>query len=530
MTEVTSPLGAVTTFAYTPSTAFDNTGGDAPDLPQTLPLVTTVSVDDANGTVQTTTLDYEGGVFDPAERELRGFRRVTATRSADDRTTTTLYHQDAARAGLVESVEIRDGQGLLFARTESTYTPDADGLAPYTSLLASRARLEYDGQTEPRRSLTTYTYDGGGPLTLGNLTASTEYGEVSAAGAASIPPTRTTELSTRSRRSRASHSRTRRPRRRERVRAGASPGRGGAARVTPLLRRRPRRRCAPSLGDLTQRVDVLGDQLSDPTTRFAYDPYGNPVEIESPRRVEGEISGVATIEYDALYHGFPTALVNELGHRSELSYATPAECVKAHSAGAGLLHEAWDPNGLAAGAGALRCYDAFGRLVRDRAPANLAETTYVYVDTPGAATVTRNDRANGTGGVRASTVYLDGLGRQVATSSAGPQNQTVETPATYDAAGRRESESAPRFASSPDPLQITSYAYDVLDRPVETTLPGLRPGPQPRPRSRDSHHDRCGHRRPLQRRSFGRVLAVERSGFRFPRHSCIYDALGSSRR
>jgi hypothetical protein len=95
---------------------------------------------------------------------------VTATRGAASRTTTTLYHQDAARAGLVESVEIRDGLGALFARTESTYTPDADGLAPYTSLLASRARLEYDGQATPRRSLITFSYDGWGPLTLGNLT------------------------------------------------------------------------------------------------------------------------------------------------------------------------------------------------------------------------------------------------------------------------------------------------------------------------------------------------------------------------
>ncbi|MCI0636015.1 MAG: hypothetical protein L0206_19180, partial [Actinobacteria bacterium] len=435
------------------------------------------SVDDANGTVQTTTLDYEGGVFDPAERELRGFRRVTATRSADGRTTTTFYHQDPARAGLVESVEIRDGQSVLFARTERTYTPDADGMAPYTSLLASETRLEFDGQAEPRRSLNTFTYDGGGPLTLGNRTAITEYGEVSAGGGDLDPAdTRTTELA---------YALPGNPTQATpylvdrvavtRVRAGASPGSGAVLRESlffydgDLVGGAP-----PSLGDLTQRIDVLGEPgFADPTTRLAYDEYGNLVQITSPRAVEGEIAGSMTIEYDPLVHTFPAALVNELGHRSELSYATPPECLKAHSPGAGLVHEASNPNALAAGESTLRCYDAFGRLVRERAPAGLADTTYGYVDTPGAASVTRSDLATEAGGIRASTAYLDGLGRVVATASTGPQNQIVETTATYDAAGRLESEAAPRFAGSPDPPQTTTYDYDVLDRLVQTTLPGV---------------------------------------------------------
>ena len=158
LVSATSPLGGVTSFGYTPSTQFDNTGGDGvPDLPQVIPLVTSVSINDANGTTESTTLDYEGGVFDASDRELRGFRRVTATRAPDGRTTTTLYHQDVARAGLVESVEIRNLQGFLFARIENTYLPDADGVAPYTPLRASTARLEYDGQATPRRSLSPWS-------------------------------------------------------------------------------------------------------------------------------------------------------------------------------------------------------------------------------------------------------------------------------------------------------------------------------------------------------------------------------------
>ena len=527
-----TPLGAVTTFDYTPSTAFDNTGGNAPDLPRILSLVTSVSVDDANGTVQTTTLDYEGGVFDPAERELRGFRRVTATRGADERTTTTFYHQDAARAGLIESVEIRNGAGVLFARTERTYTPDADGVAPYTSLLASERRLEYDGQTEPRLSLTTYTYDGGGALTLGNLTATTEYGEVSSGGGDVDPAdTRTSELQ---------YALPGNPTQAtpylvdrvavSRVRAGASPGSGAVLRESLFFYDGDLAGGAPpSLGDLTQRIDVLAEAgFPDPTTRFVYDAFGNVSEISRPRAVAGEVSGVVSIEYDPLYHTFPAALVNELGHRSELSYATPPECEKAHSPGAGLVHEASDPNALAAGESILRCYDAFGRLARERAPAGLAETNYTYIDTPGSAGVAISQLAHEGGGQRSTNVWLDGLGRVISTYGQGPQSQYVQTGASYDAAGRLATRTAPRFAGSPDPLQVTSYDYDVLDRLVQTTLPGVA-----RVRTLDydqellTETDANGIVTNFSLDPFGRVIQVEEvGGAGSPVTHYFYDPLG----
>ena len=111
----------------------------------------------------------------------------------------------------------------------------------------------------------------------------------------------------------------------------------------------------PIRGDLTQRVDVLDEPFEpDPTTRFDYDAYGNVFRITSPRAIAGEFSGFASIEYDALYHTFPVTMVNELGHRSEISYATPAGCTFVHSPGAGLAHDLRDPNSLAAGKSTLR--------------------------------------------------------------------------------------------------------------------------------------------------------------------------------
>jgi hypothetical protein len=79
--EVTTPLGGITRLEYTPSTAFDNTGGDGvPDLPQVLQLLTkTTSIPGHGQPNLVTTYAYAGGVYDPPTRELRGFRQVSVT-------------------------------------------------------------------------------------------------------------------------------------------------------------------------------------------------------------------------------------------------------------------------------------------------------------------------------------------------------------------------------------------------------------------------------------------------------------------
>ncbi len=123
--------GASTVLRYRPSTQWLNHGGDGiTDLPFVTWTVTEIRHRDglcppaqtatdgscADATHELgTTLDYEGGRFDPVEREFRGFNRVWAKPTAPAGTaraaTLTIFHQTAAKSGKIESSTTYDASG-----------------------------------------------------------------------------------------------------------------------------------------------------------------------------------------------------------------------------------------------------------------------------------------------------------------------------------------------------------------------------------------------------------------------------------
>ncbi|MCL4684877.1 hypothetical protein KJ059_09005 [Myxococcota bacterium] len=129
-----------------------------------------------------------------------------------------------------------------------------------------------------------------------------------------------------------------------------------------------------------------------------------------------------------------------------------------------------DPNDLVAGTSTLRCYDAFGRPVLERGSGNLAETTWAYDDTPGAVQVREDEQSALSGAVRSTTTNLDGLGREVETTSDGPNGRLVVQQTIYDALGRIASRDAPHFSGAN--AQPATFQYDPLGRVVSVDLPG----------------------------------------------------------
>jgi RHS repeat-associated protein len=467
---VTNSLGGQTQYSYEASTQHDTTGGDGtPDLPFVVPVVASVSVSPSPGRpgnlTSTSTFDYEGGRYDAAAREFRGFAGVTETRP-DGRLTDRVYHQTDALSGQLASETVLDAAGRQWLGINYTYS--ADATPPYASQLVRVDRREYDGQTTPRQSRTEFRYDAGGAIAHGNPTAIIEWGEISSAGTDVVPgDTRTTELSylpneplhlvdrvkTRT------------------VRTGGSPGAGTVVRESRFAYDGDATGVAPpAVGDLTRRIDVLADAvLPDPTTTFAYDPYGNLTSVTDPLANAGGNGGTTTTEYDATYHSFPTATVNALGHRTELSYATSPGCSVSHSAGAGLVGQRRSPNDLAASTAWGLCYDVFGRQVSESGPAGLASTTWSYIDTPLDVAMTES-RKSSTNAFRTSTTHYDGLGRPIATDHTGPGGQTVyDANFVYDAVGRLVAQTQPGFGA---PGAATLYEYDVADRVITATLPG----------------------------------------------------------
>jgi len=475
---LTTPLGARTTWSYAPSTAFDHTGNLAAPfeprasdglqhLPQVLQLVTAIEVSGGAEGPSRTTYAYEGGVFDAASREMRGFRRVTATR-ADGRYTVTHFHQDEPRAGLAEREDVfSSGAGARRWRSvEYSYTEDAGG-PPFVALLERRVETDYDDATSPRSIASTFHYDG-----FGNVTERVDYGDVSIGSGGSLVDldsgdTRTTEVEY------AVGAGDPEPYvvnrvRRQRIRQGL-PGAGTVLRETTYgYDGDATGSAAPMRGLVTRRIDVRTPGGSEgPTTTFGYDEYGNLVWAKGPRANAGQGGAATVYGVDARWHTFRTSVTNALGHVTTLSTAAPAGCA-AHPAGAGVVQEERGPNVSPGEPGLRRCLDAFGRVVRERAPLDLADTRWVYDDTPGASRTERYDRTSG--GERASVSWRDGFGRPVATRTSGAGGRAVRTARTYDALGRLAAEAAPHFEG--DPEATTRFEYDVLDRPVRVTLPG----------------------------------------------------------
>lgn len=480
---LTAPLGARTTWGYTPSTRFDHTGNPAapfeapvsdgmPHLPQVLPLVTSIRVESGDGTQAETIFHYEGGLYDAGSRELRGFRKVTATRS-DGRIVVTHFHQDAARVGLPEREDVleagappRPWRSVAYA-----YTEDSDG-PPYVSLLARRVETSHDDPASPHAVASSFRYDG-----FGNVVERIDWGEVAwPAGGALVDlepgDTRTLEVELAQAPLPGEGSPYVVDRvRRQRLRQGL-PGSGAILRETSYRYDGDATGAAPpTRGLVSARIESrVAGTTAGPTTTFGHDAYGNVVWARSPRANAGQGGGTTTYTWDARWHSFRASVQDALGNVATASTATPAGCAP-HPAGAGLVQEERGPNLAPTEPGRRRCLDAFGRVVRERAPLDLADVRFVHVDEVGAVRVERFDRVGSSGSERATRTWLDGHGRTVATRSDGPGGRSVVTSRRYDPFGRVVAESAAHFEGDPEP--VTEVAYDVLDRPWQTTLPGV---------------------------------------------------------
>lgn len=475
---LTSPLGARTTWRYTPSTAFDHTGNQAapfeprvsdgtPHLPQVLSLVTEIEISAAGAAPARTTFSYEGGVFDAAMRELRGFRAVTATRD-DGRATVTHFHQDEALAGLVEREDVFSAGARRWRSLEYRYTAGSV-VPPFVSLLARRVETDYEEPASPRALASSFRYDA-----FGNVVERVDFGEVAAPagdvlGDLVASDTRTTEVEYALGPGDPEPYLVNRVRR-QRIRQGL-PESGAVLRETLYRFDGDATGSAPpTRGLVTRRIDVRSPGGSEgPTTTYGYDAYGNLTWLRSPRANAGQGGGTTLYGIDDRWHTFVVSVTNPLGHVARSSTATPSGCT-AHPAGAGIVQEERGPNVAANEPGLRRCLDVFGRVVRERAPLDLGQARWVYDDTPGAMRVERYDRTNASGAERSSVTFADGLGRTIATRSDGAGGRSVLTARSYDALGRLATETAPHFEG--DPEALTHVEYDVLDRPVRTTLPG----------------------------------------------------------
>ncbi len=159
---------------------------------------------------------------------------------------------------------------------------------------------------------------------------------------------------------------------------------------------------------------------------------------------------------------FVTQVTNALGQASQSFYYP---CT-------GQIGQSRDPNDIAANRnGTLRAYDKMNRLLSVSTPDG-GLTSLCYSDdvsgncyNPGPLTATKTVKLDGSQNIVSKTIR-DGLGRAKQTQLTDPvcASGPVKVDFTYDALGRKSTESNPYCLTTDPTYGLTAYQYDALDR------------------------------------------------------------------
>nr|MBP9759157.1 VCBS repeat-containing protein [Candidatus Dojkabacteria bacterium] len=176
--KITNTLGGITEIEYTPSTKFDNTGGDGvSDLGFPVYAVTKITENDGVGaTTNATTYAYKNGLYDYQDREFRGFGQVTSTNS-EGTVTEHYFKQDDALKGNEYKTIVKDTSNKPYQETQNTWSSVLNA-GVYTNRLITSDSFSYDGiSSNPKQTKVTYEYD-----PYGNVTKEKIWGDISVTG------------------------------------------------------------------------------------------------------------------------------------------------------------------------------------------------------------------------------------------------------------------------------------------------------------------------------------------------------------
>ena len=402
--------------------------------------VSSITVNDGNGNVATTTYSYAGGYYHLGEREFRGFNSVTVTgpEAAGERTITkTWFHQGNDTAvdvndptvaegylqGLPYRTKVTDGNGKLYTETTTTYTADADGAAPYFTPPASVVTKLCNGTTCGQTTRTSYSYDA-----YGNVTQEVQRGGTSTSAddrtvARTYSPNTTkwiVGLPTR-----------------ERIHAGV--GTTGTKLAQTDFYYDGTTSCSvasttqtPTTGSLTRTVRWLSGATTSPETRMAYDAKGNVICTRDA------LGYTTTLGYDTS-GTFVTRVTNPKGQVTQTAYYGVNGVATTHGL-YGQVKSVTEANG-----GVVTTqYDAVGRRTTVTSPDGFWTTTqYNNLGTVGSQHVRTTSQLG-----LSTWTYFDGLGRPIKTERTGPEQKKIVTRTEYDARGAVKRTSAPAFVSA----------------------------------------------------------------------------------
>ncbi|MBI5343478.1 MAG: VCBS repeat-containing protein [Deltaproteobacteria bacterium] len=376
-----------TTIEYNPSTKYENTL-----LPFPVYVVKSITANDNNGNVSTTSYSYADGYYDIKDKEFRGFGYAKQT-NPNLSTVETWFHQDNVFKGLVEKQEVRDSiDNVVYTQSLNTYlasTPYDNCAFPY---LSQTDEYLYDGTPNYKHVAASVEYDN-----FGNVTRKYNHGDVGIVG----------------------------DERDDRIEYYYDINKwivSQPARTYVVIYNNASNKAAESLftydsanGNLLVKTDWLNGG-TNPVTSFTYNAYGNRITTTDPR------NNVTTASaYDATYT-YPTTVTDQ---------QTGFAASKTYDSRYGSPLTETDINGNIT----TYQYDVFGRpkkVINPYDNASTEGTRTIYYENFGLGTgyqrvATHSTEQSGTGNYLWNENYFDGFGRTVKTRSEGPDGKVIVT-------------------------------------------------------------------------------------------------------
>jgi len=164
LSKITNSLGGTTTIGYSPSTQFDNGGGDdVSDLGFPILLVSSITEDNGmpggHHTSSTYSYGYRDGLYDYKDREFRGFGYVTINDPNEDYTE-YVFRQDDAAKGKLEVLDSRDKDNNYYDAAINTWDSSTKPGGYYEVFLSKVEEWTFDGTVIGYKiKKTSYDYD-----------------------------------------------------------------------------------------------------------------------------------------------------------------------------------------------------------------------------------------------------------------------------------------------------------------------------------------------------------------------------------
>jgi RHS repeat-associated protein len=521
--EINNGIGGKTTVSYGASISTTST-------PFILPVVSQVTMNDGMGNSYTTNYQFQGSLYDSVDKEFRGFNYVKIT-DAEGNYTETYFKQDDIYKGKPYKQEVKDAQGNLYSKTESSWQSTQPFTGVYFPYLAQTDTYIYDGDTTPRQTRSRFEYD-----FYGNPTKVVSEGEVGVNG---DEKTQVTEYVYNT-----SNWIVATPKHAYLTEDAAGTG-NKVSEKWFYYDNASSIDISPAKGTLTKDEIMLFNPITSLSqilsTRYSYDDYGNLISTTD------DLGRTTTTVYDTLIHSYPVQVINALSQSVKTVYYGINESGSDGLAGFGLAGQvkyAQDLNNQRV----FQIYDIFGRLIKSIGPLDneaCPATIYEYDLISRPLKLTKKVRSSyelSTAGYKLYYNFYDGLGRLIQTKSPAepdPQNgqarQIISDIATFDSRGQTKERYFPYFAGE-SPSYITptyatphaTFIYDAVGRLVKTTNPDNTYSTVDYSKWVTIATDENNHYKISYSDAYGRIIKVEeREGLQTFTTSYEYDVQGN---